>query len=843
MENKGLTSAQAAELIKIHGENRLPTGKKRRLVTIIWEQFKDCMVLVLIAAAVVSAFMGEFTEAFTVLGIVLANALLGTVQSWRTEKAVAALSEMTAPGARVIRDGAETKISASRIVPGDIMAVSAGDRIGADGEILFSSSLAVDESMLTGESLPAEKTRGEKVFMGTMAVKGNARVLVTGTGGSTEMGRIAGMIDSAENRLTPLQLRLKTLGKTLLLCCLFVCAGVSVTGYLRGEDLLTMFLSGVSLAVAAIPEGLPAVVTVSLALGVTKMSKRSAMIRRMPAVETLGCVEVICSDKTGTLTENKMRLSGLWSPAGGAEEDALLLTAALSSEGEAVETKGRLNVTGDATERALLSAGAKRGIFAGRQSGLRQVCTHVFSSERKRMSKVWRDKNGALCSRVKGAPEYVLPRCSYVMKNSVPVALTHGLRREIMDEMKKMAAGGQRVIALAAREALANSSEAEAESSLTFLGLAGLMDPPRAEAKAAVARAKKAGIRTVMITGDSPETAGAIAGKLDILAPGGKVVTGAELEGATDGELEELCKNAAVFARVAPVHKHRIVKAMKKLGLVTAMTGDGVNDAPAVREADVGIAMGISGTDVTREAADVVLADDNFSSIVDAVAQGRMIYDNIRKFLRYMLSSNLGEVLTMFAAILLVLPMPLLPVHILLVNLVTDGLPAMALGMDGPDGDVMELAPRGKNEGVFARGLGLNIVFRGIFIALGTLGVYWFALERGLETARTAAFVTLAASQLFFVFECRSEKRGMFSPRIFSNLWLVGAVAISAGVMLASVYVPPLAAIFGFEPMSGGLLGIAVGVAFGGAVVSSLANIFLRCFRKKEKRDLLFGKV
>ena len=836
MEYRGLTEAEAAARLAKYGKNEFAKGSSRKLISIIIEQFKDCMVLVLIAAAVVSAFLGEFTEAFTVLGIVLANALLGTVQSWRTEKAVAALNAMSAPTARVLRDGTVSQIEARNLVPGDVILLSAGDRIGADGDLIEANSLSCDESMLTGESIPAEKQGGkDKVFMGTMVMTGSGKARVFATGSSTEMGKIAGMLSDVTPEQTPLQKRLKSLGRTLLLCCLAVCAGVSVTGYLRGEDLLTMFLSGVSLAVAAIPEGLPAVVTVSLALGVTKMSKQSAMIRKMPAVETLGCVEVICSDKTGTLTENRMRLSRVFvldegiAPAEelGLRGEELLKKAVLASQAEASVKNGNISApTASATESAILISAAGRGIYRADMSEYRFVSENAFTSERKRMSRIYRTKNGALSSFVKGAPEYILPLCSKTVKHGKEKNMSERERRDILSAMHKMASDGERVIAVAFREGITSCDAASAENGLTFCGLTGLIDPPRKEAALAVEEAKKACIRTVMITGDSPDTARAIAAKLGI--DPSRVVTGAELDRTDDEELSRLVPKVSVFARVTPKHKHKIVRILKKLGCVTAMTGDGVNDAPAVSEADVGVAMGKTGTDVTREAADIVLADDNFASIVDAVRQGRMIYDNIRKFLRYMLSSNLGEVLTMFAAILFVLPLPLLPVHILLVNLVTDGLPAMALCMDPPDGNVMRCPPRGKNEGVFANGLGVGIFLRGLFIAAGTVGVFYLSLAHGEEIARTAAFFTLASSQLIFVFECRSEKRGMFSPHIFSNKWLVAAVLASAAIMVCAVYVPVLQTVFGFAPMPGEILSLSLAAAFGGAVISSLTNIIIR---------------
>ena len=835
MENRGLSDAEAARLLARCGPNEIGTKKKHRLAAIVAEQFRDCMVLVLIAAAVVSALLGEFTEAFTVLAIVLANALLGTVQSWRTEKAVAALARMNAPTARVVRSGEEKTVPAAALVPGDVLVLGAGDRVGADAAVVAGDALAADESMLTGESFPAEKTPGrDSVFMGTMVVRGRGRAVVRAIGAGTEMGRIAGMLDGARTEATPLQQRLKSLGRVLVVCCLAVCAAVSLAGWLRGEDLMTMFLSGVSLAVAAIPEGLPAVVTVSLAMGVTRMSKRSAMIRRMPAVETLGCVEVVCSDKTGTLTENRMTADRFWTPERAADPGAraaLLRAGALASSAEARRTGQGIAVSGAPTEAAVVRAAAEAGIFRREEErALRFVREYPFTSERKRMSRVYAGAGGTR-SFVKGAPELVLARCARLVRDGEAVPMTDGARRGALKAAAGMAAGGRRVIAVAGAERMAGESEAAAETGLTLYGLIGMADPPRAEAAPAVASAAAAGIRTVMITGDGPETARAVAEKLGICAPGGRVVTGAELDAMSDEALAGAAPEISVFARVAPAHKHRIVRALKARGLVTAMTGDGVNDAPAVREADVGIAMA-SGTDVTREASDVVLADDNFASIVDAVRQGRMIYDNIRKFLRYMLSSNLGEVLTMFAAMLLSLPLPLLPVHVLLVNLVTDGLPAMALSADPADGNVMRRPPRGRAESVFSGGLGAHILIRGAFIAAGTVGVFAAALREGEAAARTAAFLTLAASQLVFVFECRSEERGIFSRRIFANRWLVLAVAVSAGIMAAAVAVPQLALVFGFAALPGPLLALALGTALGGALLSSAAHLVLRAARR-----------
>lgn len=841
---KGLTAAEAAARLEQTGRNELSSGQRSRLGAIILEQFKDYMILVLIGAAIVSALMHQFTEAFSVLAIVLINALLGVLQEYRTEKALERLKAMNAPTARVLRDGMVCTIPSALLVPGDRMLLEEGDRVGADGQLDVCAGLTCDESMLTGESVPVPKSlRAGKVCMGTLVTAGRGEALVTATGMKTEMGQIAALLDGTGMEPTPLQKRLKSLGRVILVGCLVICACVTVTGILRGERVLEMLLSGISLAVAAIPEGLPAVVTVSLAMGISRMSRLSAVIRRFPAVETLGCVDVICSDKTGTLTENRMTATRLWLDGTFHEATCppsptvvqLMRSGVLCSNAHLIRRGRQTERIGDPTEVAILAAAEPFGIT---EKALAPVETRVrefpFTSERRRMSVVTR-RDGRLTSHMKGAPDELLRRCDRILWNGAIVPLTPEHTAQVSAAVRRMAEGALRVLAVAYRPELPDVSLAEAESHAVLIGLIGMMDPPRRDAGEAVAECRRAGIRPVMITGDHRATAQAVAEQLGIARSGDRILTGEELDALSTEELAQLVETVSVYARVSPRHKLMIVQALKQRGLVTAMTGDGVNDAPAVREADIGICMGKTGTDVTKEAADVMLLDDRFSSIVSIVRQGRMIYDNIRKFIRYMLSSNLGEVLTMLAAILLALPLPLLPVHILLVNLATDGLPAMALSMEPSAPDVMRRPPRGRGESIFAHGLGLQILLRGLLIGGCTVAMFRLAWRQSsdLSLARTVSFVTLAASQLFFVFECKSERQGMFTRTVWNNPYLLLAVLSSFLLLFAVLYWPALAAFFSLTPLSARLLLVCLGVSALGAVLSSLLTCLLRSRRAR----------
>jgi len=840
----GLSFIEARRRLEIYGKNKLAHKKKKSWFLLLLSQFTDFMVLVLLGATAISMIIGDITEALTILAIVFINALLGFYQEMHTERIMEAIEKLAAPKAKVIRDNELHEVSAEEVVPGDLIVIEAGDRIPADGVLIMANELQVDESMLTGESMPVrkdvvssaldEETAFPKnhVYMGCLATGGSGRAIVNKTGMETEMGRIAHMIQDAEQQDTPLQKKLETLGTYIVIACLAICAIVSLTGIIRGEDVFSMLLSGISLAVAAVPEGLPAVVTIALALGVQRMAKRNALVRKLPAVETLGCATVICSDKTGTLTENKMRVTSIYcgrtryqlsrndeenktrflfqgKPVDPMKMSGLNLMAltgilcgnvnihkAENEEGNA----GEDIFLGDPTEVALVRMAAEAGYNPGKIAEEYQRIKEIpFDSDRKMMTVLCNMPSGDKIVLSKGAPEVILQKCTSIMvANSERKMLDYDIGR-IEKENNYMARNALRVIAMAYRiiEKGKNIPN-DLEQQLTFLGLAGMMDPPRSEAYDAVEKCKIAGIKPVMITGDHKETAKAVARELKIMDENQDVITGNEIEKLSERELKERLKDASVFARVLPKHKLRLVKAYKEEGYIVAMTGDGVNDAPAVKEADIGVAMGLSGTDVTRQAASMILMDDNFSTIVAAIEEGRNIYNNIRKFIRYLLSCNIGEVLTMFLGMLIGLPVPLLPVQILLVNLVTDGLPAIALSMESGDPDIMRQKPRDPNEHIFSGGLWRLIITRGIFIGVATLMSFMlvFRQSASLESARTAALVTLVLSQLIHVFECKSEKKNIFEIELFSNLWLVGAVLTSLSVLAGVIYLPALQKIF-----------------------------------------------
>lgn len=860
---RGLSGREAKARLQKYGPNAFKRRKTVHPLRIFFAQFQDILIVILLVSTVVSLLMGEAAEAAAILLIVLLNAVMGFAQEFRTEKTLETLSRLAAPTARVLRDGETVSVPAAEVVPGDVLALAAGDRVAADAELVEAAGARADESLLTGESAPVEKTPGAsgRVFMGTMLTAGRGLAEVYATGMHTEMGRIAGMIGEAKEEQTPLQKRLAELGRFIAVACLAVCAVVTATGILRGEPPLNMLITGVSLAVAAVPEGLPAIVTIALALGMRRMLKRKALVRRLTAVETLGCAGVICSDKTGTLTENKMTVRRLFTlsndlsiTGGGLEtagdflednrkvrpralpDTARTLEIAVCCNDASLHVSGGLRrkaprVSGDPTETALLVAAAKAGVT-------HESCARVFTplfelpfdSGRKCMSAVVR-ANGRRLLFVKGAPDVILAKCRAMQQNGAVCPLTPAVRTRIERACDGMAGQALRVLAMAWRELpdgpLVQTPEA-LERELTFAGLMGMIDPPRREAFAAVRKCVRAGIRPVMITGDHKKTAAAIAGELGILRPGGKILTGAQIERMGDDALLRAVHDTDVFARVSPGHKLRIVRSFKRAGSVVAMTGDGVNDAPAVKEADIGVSMGQTGTDVTKEASAIILLDDNFATMVAAVEEGRVIYSNIRKFIRYLLSCNIGEILTMFVGMLMGLPVVLLPIQILWVNLATDGLPAIALGLEPPDGDVMEQRPRGVDESVFSHGLLGMMLFRGCVIGLSTLGVFVSVLRMGggLTEARTAAFVTLVAVQLVHVFECKSERLTLPHIPLFNNPWLLLAVAVSAALMLAVVCVPALRPIFGTAPLSlaawlrvagySAIGPVLAGIAFGG---------------------------
>ena len=806
----GLTTKEAEQRLIKYGKNVLEQHKKKSPIMLFLGQFKEVMTLILLACTGISAFMQDWVEAIVMVGIVVVNAIMGFVQEYRTEKTIEALRSMTASYAKVFRDGKIKDIKAENIVPGDVIYIKRGDIVPADGVVINSVSLMVDEALLTGESVAVEKSElpgyDKKVYSGTLVYSGSATVSVEQTGMNTKMGKISGMIQQVKEESTPLQKKLAKMGTYILLACAFICLVVTVTGIARGEDMINMLLTGISLAVAAVPEGLPAIVTISLALGVQRMAANKALVRRLPAVETLGSTTVICSDKTGTLTQNKMSVRQVYKLS-----EKLPLVCALC------------NNSADATEKALNEM--KDADISKMTTEYERLKEIPFDSKRKCMSVVVKHRNGECFVMTKGGADVVLAKSTHYIENGKIIKMNEAARQKFKNQNDMMAAKALRVLAGAYKkieiEEVKNSPDLE--KSLIFTGFVGLMDPPREEVPAAVKMCKEAGIRTIMITGDHKVTAAAVAKEVNISV--GEVLTGEEIEAMNDSEFEKAVDKVNVYARVQPEHKLRIVKTLKKKKNIVAMTGDGVNDAPAIKEADIGVAMGVNGTDVTREASDMVLVDDNFATIAEAVKQGRGIYDNIRKFIRYMLACNLGEVVTMFFAMLAGLPLPLYPIQILWVNLVTDGLPGIALGLDPVGEDIMKRKPVSAESGLFSGKMPFLIIFRGILIGLCTLGA--FALVNyttgNVDAARTTAFMTLVMAQIVHSLECRSETKGLFQSGVRDNLWLLSAGAFSLLMMLAVVYVPALQGVFKTIELSVSQLGIvacftAVGPILGGIV-------------------------
>ena len=842
---QGLSAAEAARRLEQHGANVLREKKKKTNLQRFLDQFKDVMILILIAAAIVSFVIacvegnpGEFFEPALILLIVILNAVMGMLQESKAEKALDALKSMSAPHARVLRDGTEQIIDAASLVPGDIIRLEAGDFVPADARLLHSAGLKSEESALTGESVPSEKDAQEPVaadaalgdrvnmvFSGCSVTYGTATAVVTATGMQTEMGKIAGLLSGEEETQTPLQKKLASLGKILGFVALGACAIIFVVGLLNGIDVLEIFMTSVSLAVSAIPEGLPAIVTIVLSIGVQRMVKKNAIIRRLPAVETLGSASVICSDKTGTLTQNRMTLQKAYLDgaaeiidSGDAAARTLVRTAALCCDGAVTfEADGTVTHIGDPTETAI--------VFAAHQFGdtketlgaaFPRLAELSFDSDRKRMSVVV-EHDGRKLAIVKGAFDGIAPLCT---------AGDTERARQVNDEMSRKAL---RVLAVAVREidALPEVLAPETlEQDLTFLGLVGMIDPPREEARDAVAVCREAGIRPVMITGDHVVTASAIAKNLGILQDGDRAITGAELDAMSETELDAAVEQISVYARVSPENKIRIVKAWQKKNKVVAMTGDGVNDAPALKAADIGCAMGITGTDVAKGAADMTLTDDNFATIVDAVREGRGIYANIRKVVGFLLGTNIGEVITVFAAMLLWHRSPLLSMQLLWINLVTDSLPAIALGMEEVEPGVMRQKPKPKDEGIFAHGLGVRVVLQGLMFGILSLAAFWIGWQStgDLAGGQTLAFMTLALSQVVQAFNMRSD-RSLFKTGFFTNRRLNLACLLSV-VLVALVLFTPVSIAFGLITLSPQLYLIGLGLSLVPFVVMELSKAF-----------------
>ncbi len=905
----GLSSEEARRRLERYGPNELRTERREGPLQVLLRQFLEPLVIVLLIAALVSLLIWAIQrdeslpyDTIVILAIVLLNGILGFVQEYRAEKAVETLKEMAAPESTVRRDGAPQRIPAQELAPGDILLLEAGVRVPADGRLIQAFNLEVDESPLTGESTPVHKQtrplerpdiplgdRSNMVFMGTAVTYGRGEAVVVSTGMATEMGRIATMLQEVEHEETPLQRELARVGKQLGLLVLAISIVVTVTGLLEAgrltmEVVFGIFLFGVALAVAAIPEGLPAVVTAVLALGVRRMAERNAIVRRLPAVETLGSATVICTDKTGTLTRNEMTVRAVllgadqliqvegegYEPRGAlkfpdgrplsGQDPALrnlLLAGVLNNDAQLVQDEdGRWRILGDPTEGALLVLARKAGLDEERiRREIPRQGEIPFSSERKRMTTIHR-LNGQEIAFTKGAPEVVIELCAFIRQGETVQPLTPAVRQAILSRNEALARQALRTLAFASRQAPPDARDEQGdyrpdrvERELIWEGLVGMIDPPRPEARPAVETARRAGIRTIMITGDHALTALAIARELGIAEDGAVAATGQELSRLDDDALRKQVQRVNVYARVNPEHKLRIVNALQALDQVVAMTGDGVNDAPALKQADIGVAMGITGTDVSKEAADMILADDNFATIVAAIEAGRNIFENIRKFIRYLLSSNAGEVMTMFVAILLEgtlalrsqeggFFLPLLAVQILWINLVTDGGPALALGVDPPEPDLMQRPPRDKRQPVINATMWLTIGLVGLVMTAGTLLVldgympdglleltrFQGSPEATLRLARTMAFTTLVLFQMFNVFNCRSQNHSLFRIGVFTNRWLVLAVAVSLALHGLVIYWPPLQRAFETTPLSLGQWILATGVASSVLVIMELVK-------------------
>jgi len=830
---RGLTTGEVESRLAAHGRNALPEGRKKTLAGMVLGQFKDFLVLILVAAAGVSMALGEWTDAGAIGAIIILNAVLGATQEKRASRALEALKKLSVPECEVVRSGAAAKVSSEAIVPGDVVVLREGAFVPADLRLTEVHNLRVDEASLTGESLPVDKQtdpldahapladRRNMVYAGTVVTYGRGRGLVAATGMDREIGRIAKLLEQEPETTTPLQKRLARFGRLMAVLTLVICGLTFLLGILRGLPTWEMFMTAVSLAVAAIPEGLPAIVTVVLALGVHRMSRHRAIVRRLPAVETLGCATHICTDKTGTLTENRMSVSAVWpsDTPEGAEGSAssaagqhLVRIAALCNDAHIEAAGPEPRRFGDPTELALLdfaqTEGADVADLRNRQPRLGEV---PFDSQRKRMGTL-HEVDGRRHLLVKGAPDLLLSLCTHHERDGQVVPFGEAEQALARARLDAMTGQALRVLAFAWKDVgHAAGISAQDETDLVFAGLAGMRDEARREARPALEEARAAGIRTIMITGDNLQTARTIAGELGMLEPGDETITGQDLERLDEAALAKRIDHLRVYARVWPEQKLRIVQALQATGAVVAMTGDGVNDAPALQKADIGVAMGITGTDVAKGAADVVLTDDNFATIVEAIAQGRVIFDNIRKCVMYLLACNIGEVLAVLVPVLIGLTAPLLPVQILLINLVTDGLPALALGVDAAEPGIMRRRPRKAREGILT-GRGLStILVNAVFIATAVILSFWIGLAMGdTQAARTMAFVTLGMAELLRAYASRSERRSFWQINPLTNLYLVGACVLSAGVILATVLVPPLATICRNAPLSALQWGVAL---------------------------------
>lgn len=865
---RGLSSIEAEKRLQKFGPNQLPEQRRVSPLTLLIDQFSSFIVWTLIAAAFIAGFLGEWIDATAIGVIVVLNALLGFFQEFRAEKSLAALRKMATPFSKVIRDGELQTLPSEKIVPGDLVLVEAGDRIPADGRIIQSIELSTQEAALTGESMPIHKIAellekpnlqvGDKKnmgFLGTVAVSGKGYIIVTETGMQTELGKIASLLQQGKEEQTPLQVRLEELGHRLVWICLGIVALVFVLGFFRGKPFIENLLISVSLAVAAIPEGLPAIVTIALSIGVRKMARRNALVRRLPSVETLGCTTVICTDKTGTLTQNEMMVRSIWvngsfvdvfgvgyNPDGdfkvkdvkiNLQDNPELIMAlkigTLCNSAELHQNAEKAwSIAGDPTEGALLTVAGKAKLFKRDLEQKNPILGEIpFDSERKRMSMVRKTEEGPMLF-IKGATDIILAHTESILLNGKVEPLTDERKKSTLDANAHLASQALRVLAVGYRPLPQNSKiNSSIEDKIILVGLIAMMDPPRPEVKKSIETCRKAGITTVMITGDHKETAIAVAKELKLMKEGSLAITGAELEQMDDQNLKDKVRNIAIYARTSAAHKLRIVRAWKSLGEVVAMTGDGVNDAPAIKEADIGVAMGITGTDVTKEASDMVILDDNFASIVNAVEEGRGIYDNIIKFVNYLMSSNIAELLVIFLGMLLGFRDPLgnpfvslSAVQLLWLNLVTDGFPAIALGLDPVDPTAMDRPPRKSSDSIFPLWFAVQLFLTGLVIALGTLVACHFGLRQSAELAQTMAFTTLVVLEIVRVQMVRSQ----YNMSLFSNPFIIMALGSSLLLQLLVVYTPFLQTIFGTVSLNLTEWGVILIVAVVVGLFSSLIN-------------------
>lgn len=868
--SSGLTLEEAEKRLAQYGPNKLKSKPKKSLLSLFLSQLKDMLIYVLLGATLITVFIGEYVDAIIILSVVFVNAVIGVIQESKAEKAIEALQKMTTPKSLVRRNGEAKEISSEELVPGDFVIIDAGRYIPADLRLIESANLQIEESALTGESVPSDKNasdiyqdpktpigdRSNMAFMSTLATYGRGEGVVVATAMETEIGQIAKILDEENEEMTPLQKRLDELGKMLGFVAIGICVLIFLIALIQKRDLFEMFLTAISLAVAAIPEGLAAIVAIVLALGVTRMSKINAIIKKLPAVETLGSVNIICSDKTGTLTQNKMTVVKHYTIdkmtdipvsdetlTGSKDTEELVRSFVLSSDATFENGEG----TGDPTEIALIVLGNRYGLL---KKDLNQkhprLSENPFDSDRKLMSTLNKE-NDSFRVHTKGAIDNILKISNSVLSDGKVIPLTEEIRKQYLEVAEQMSDDALRVLGVAFKDVDQIIEPSDMEHGLTLIGMVGMIDPPRLEVKDSIAEAKRAGITPIMITGDHKNTAVAIAKELGIATSIEQSLTGAEIDRISDEEFSKNINNYRVFARVSPEHKVKIVRAFKSHGNIVSMTGDGVNDAPSLKFADIGVAMGITGTDVSKGASDMILTDDNFTTIVHAIEEGRNIYNNIKKSVIFLLSCNLGEVVTIFLSVLFFWPVPLLPTQILWINLITDTLPAIALGIDTPDKDVMKKKPRDPKESFFAKGAGTRAVVGGVLIGLLTLAAFFFGLhehgyalnssnipEEVLTYARTMSFVVLAASQLFYSFAMRSATKSIFQIGLFSNIYLVGAVITGFILQLSVISITPLAKAFKVHNLTFHDWILVIGFALVPLLINEIVKVFLR-MNDKEK--------